>query len=338
MVLNMLNIKKGSFICLFFVFLFYGCNPSSDDNVSENKLAGNALGTTYHITYLGNEIEGLQLGIDSIIVSFNYGLSTYDSNSFISQFNNNIPVLKGMLKPGYEHLQIMIDKSKVVHQATGGAFDPSAAQLFKLYDSFKKQHRLMDTFTQHIASMAKGFQDVQFDEYDILTKNRFRSYNFNAIAKGYFVDILANYIKSTGSNNYIVEVGGEVHCKGVNSNSAAWNIGINKPEVGATSDDFFEVISLKDNSMATSGNYQNFYEVDGHVIGHTMDPRTGKPVISDLKSVTIIHDECAIADAYATACMVLGLQESIALIEKDSSLSAFFIFEVNGVLQGQHVK
>ncbi|MFT7591593.1 MAG: thiamine biosynthesis lipoprotein, partial [bacterium] len=121
MVLNMLNIKKGSFICLFFVFLFYGCNPSSDDNVSENKLAGNALGTTYHITYLGNEIEGLQLGIDSIIVSFNYGLSTYDSNSFISQFNNNIPVLKGMLKPGYEHLQIMIDKSKVVHQATGGA-------------------------------------------------------------------------------------------------------------------------------------------------------------------------------------------------------------------------
>lgn len=338
MILNMLNIKKGSFICLFFVFIYFGCNQSTDSTGQEYKLTGNALGTTYHITYLGAEIEGLKVGVDSILIAFNYGLSTYDDSSFISQFNNNVRLSKKDLKPGYAHFQVMVNKSKQVHLATDGAFDPSAAQLFKLYDSFKKQHRTIDTFAQQIASKMKGFQEVEFDEEGVLTKNRFRSYNFNAIAKGYFVDILAAFIEGNGSNDYMVEVGGEVHCKGVNSKGTPWNIGVNIPEVGASPSDFFEVISLNNQSMATSGNYQNFYVVDGEVIGHTMDPRTGKPVISDLKSVTIMHNECAIADAYATACMVLGLDTSIALIEKDTSLSAYFIFEENGALTGLHVK
>jgi len=90
--------------------------------------------------------------------------------------------------------------------------------------------------------------------------------------------------------------------------------------------------------MATSGNYQNYYVVDGNVVGHTMDPRTGFPIVSDLKSATVIHRSCAVADAYATACMVLGLDESSKLIESDSSLQAYFIFEENGDLKGVHVK
>ncbi|MCO4818334.1 MAG: FAD:protein FMN transferase [Bacteroidetes bacterium] len=336
MILKELN-KKGSVICLFFVFIFTGCSTPKEE-LKDQRLAGNALGTTYHITYIGAQFVGLEKSIDSILTAFNYGLSTYDPNSFISQFNSNKPINKAEVKPGFEHFKVMINKSEPIVDATGGAFDPSAAQLFKLYDSFKKQNRIIDTFSMQLAKAFKGFEPVIFDSEGNLIKDRFKRYNFNAIAKGYFVDLLSELLTNHGYRNHMVEVGGEVRCAGSNSAGQAWNIGINRPEVGAKPTDYFEVISLSGKSMATSGNYQNFYIVNDSVIGHTMDPRTGKPVISDLKSASIMHAECAVADAYATACMVLGLDQSIELIEADSSLSAFFIFEENGQLEGVHVK
>ncbi len=336
MTLHTLN-KKGSLICLFFVLIFSSCSSPKED-VKEQRLAGNALGTTYHITYIGEALLGFEQSIDSMLVAFNYGLSTYDTNSFISQFNANKAIVERELKPGFEHFAVMIEKSIPIIEATDGAFDPSAAQLFKIYDSFKKQQRLIDTSTMAIAKAFKGFEDIRFDEKGILIKNRFKSYNFNAIAKGYFVDLIANLLANKGYNNYMVEVGGEVHCKGLNTRQQAWQIGIKSPVMGAEPTDYFEVMPLSNISMATSGNYQNFYVVNDSIIGHTMDPRTGKPLMSDLKSATLMHQECAVADAYATACMVLGLDQSIELIEADSSLSAFFIFEENGQLKGVHVK
>jgi FAD:protein FMN transferase len=336
MILQNINIKKGSFICLFFVLIFSGCDQSNDAAI-EHKIAGNALGTTYHITYLGDEIANLSQRIDSILVTFNYGLSTYDSTSFISQYNRNVPLFKSELKPGFEHFMAMHEKSILINKATDGAFDPRAAELFSTYDAFKKQHRLMDTFFTEIAKRFKGFEEIEFDEDGILMHNRFKSLNFNAIAKGYFVDLLSEFIESQGSKFYMVEVGGEVRCNGVNANSNPWNIGINRPAIDASPTDFFEIIPLSYLSMATSGNYKNYYEVDGKIIGHTLDPRSGEPVISDLKSASIMHKECAVADAYATACMVLGLEKSKELIKSDSSLTAFFIYEVNDQLVGLYV-
>ncbi len=337
MILNILNNKKGRLFCLFFIVFFANCS-TPNKQIQANKVAGNALGTTYHITYIGQPFVGLEDSVDSLLVAFNYGLSTYDPNSFISQFNGNKQINKDDLKPGFEHFEVMVEKSKPIVVTTNGAFDPSAAQLFKLYDAFKKQKRMMDTSSIQIAKAFKGFEDIKFDASGNLIKDRFKSYNFNAIAKGYFVDLLSHMLREKGYENHMVEVGGEVNCRGKNIKGEPWNIGINRPEAGENQTNFFEVISLSDKSMATSGNYQNFYVVNDTIIGHTLDPRTGVPVISDLKSATIMHVDCAIADAYATACMVLGLKESTKLIEADSSLTAFFIYEENGQLKGKHVK
>ncbi len=338
MILNTLNIKKGRLICLFFVLFFLGCGPKSKEVTQEYKLVGNALGTTYHITYLGNQIGDLQGLIDSVIGEFNYGVSTYDGNSFISHYNGNKPLHVDDLQPGYQYFDKMISLSLPIVEATYGAFDPSAARLFGVYDAAKREKRFMDSAVVVEALSNKGLESVQFDSDGNMQNPRLKQMNFNAIAKGYFVDLLAAILEDHDVVHYMVEVGGEVHCKGNNSSGTAWNIGINRPEPGAMPTDYFEVISLSDQSMATSGNYQNYYVVNDSVIGHTLDPRSGKPVISDLKSATIIHSECAIADAYATACMVLGLEESIKMIEADSSLSAFFIYEKDQKLIGKHVK
>lgn len=331
------NIKKGSFICLFFVLFIVGCGPTNSEKIQEYKLAGNALGTTYHITYLGTEIVGLNSQIDSLLTVFNYGVSTYDTTSFISHYNNNKPLHLNDLKQGYNYLGELFSMSLPIVEATKGAFDPSAAELFKVYDHAKKRKQLMDTILVSQALSNKGLEPIVFTNDGMMASNNGKQLNFNAIAKGYFVDLLGGLLEKHGSQHYMVEVGGEVRCKGVNKQGTSWNIGINVPKPGTSSTEFFEIISLSDMSMATSGNYQNFYEVNGEVIGHTLDPRSGKPVISDLKSATIMHKDCAVADAYATACMVIGLDSSISLIENDTSLSAFFIFEENGSLKGRHV-
>ena len=337
MILNTLNIKKGSLICLFFVSIFAGCKAPNKPS-QEYKIAGNALGTTYHITYVGDEIPNLKSAIDSMIAEFNYGVSTYDPNSFITCYNEGKPLSILDLKPGYQYLGDVISLSKPIVEATHGAFDPSAAALFDLYSKAKKEGRLMDSIGVQQALNTRGLEHIVFGSDSMMVHPIGKKINFNAIAKGYFVDLLADLLTHNGSEQHMVEVGGEVNCTGNNGKGMPWNIGINRPVVGADPSDFFEVISLYNQSMATSGNYQNFYIVNDSVVGHTLDPRTGKPVMSDLKSATIIHKECAVADAYATACMVLGLQASKELIQNDSTLTAFFIYEENGTLKGLHVK
>jgi thiamine biosynthesis lipoprotein len=136
----------------------------------------------------------------------------------------------------------------------------------------------------------------------------------------------------------MVEVGGEVVANGVNSLGEPWKVGINTPLIGADPLNFFEVVELKDQALATSGNYQNFYIVDNELIGHTIDPQSGKPIINELRSASVLHKSCAVADAYATAFMTLGFDESKQIIISDTSLSAFLIYEKDSVLQGVFVQ
>ena len=333
-----LNNKKGSLICLFFVFIFVSCN-SNESNEPAYYAEGSALGTTYHITYKGNEIANLNVEIDSILKVFNYGLSTYDNLSLISQYNRGDTMYLEGNEEGLNLLVHMIGMSLPITLATDGAFDPSAAELFNVYSKAKKESVKMDTTVQRIALEHKGYSDSLLvnNKDQILKQKDFQQFNFNAIAKGYFVDVLMNHLQSKGIQSAMVEVGGEVHAIGNNTKNEAWKIGITRPLIGGAYNDFMEVIELSNQSMATSGNYQNFYKIGEDIVGHTLDPRTGEPVISDLKSATIIHKECAVADAYATACMVLGLEKSIELIKSDPSLQGYLIYEENNELQEIHI-
>ena len=329
--------------CKIALILLVAC--SSETKVQQNKVSGNALGTTYHITYMGSEIDSLYERIDSIVYEVNHGLSTYQKNSLVSSFNtNNADMWQDSneakhFESDMQHFVEMVSLSKTIANETGGAFDPSAAALFQEYMRAKKAEVLMDETIVAECLSHQGMQKVQFDEQGFPYKlDSFVTLNFNAIAKGYLVDIVADYLIAHAVTDYMVEVGGEMRVKGHNAESKSWQIGVNVPLVEANSDDFFKILQLENVSLATSGNYQNFYNVDGEIIGHTLDPRTGKPVMSNLKSATVLHDFCAVADAYATACMVLGLEEATKIIEQNTSLSAYFIYEDKGELKGVFVE
>jgi thiamine biosynthesis lipoprotein len=203
----------------------------------------------------------------------------------------------------------------------------------------KKAEEYMQQDAVAYALAHMGIHNIVFDEGGLPYKlDSLVQLNFNAIAKGYLVDLLGDYLENKGVQHYMVEIGGEMRLGGNNREGKAWQVGINVPSIDARPTDLFEVLELENTALATSGNYQNFYKVEGEIVGHTLDPRSGKPVLSDLKSVSILHESCAVADAYATACMVLGYAASKELIQKDSTLSAYFIYEKGTALTGEYVQ
>lgn len=325
------------------MIVLFSCNEGT--KTVKNKVSGNALGTTYHITYLGGEQERLLQKVDSIVFAVNHSLSTYQDNSFITAFNlNNGDIWKDPNEAknftnDMEHFVEMVTVSMRITDETSYAFDPSSKLLFDEYTRAKSAEEYMRQDAVDYALSHQGMHKVQLDEQGLPFKlDSFLQLNFNAIAKGYLVDIIADYLSDIGVANYMVEVGGEIRVSGKNAERKLWQVGINVPLLEANPTDLFKVLELEDIALATSGNYQNFYKVNDKIIGHTLDPRTGEPVFSDLKSVSILHKNCAVADAYATACMVLGLEESKKLISADSSLSAFFIYDNGDELKGEFVE
>lgn len=316
------------------------CNdPSTSEG--QFRLAGNALGTTYHITYIGDEHTDFPNSLDSMIEVMNHSLSTYQSNSFISRFNSNDTTLytgEGVTDADLYHFRKMLDLSVEVSAHTQGAFDPSAAPLFACYDVAKRENRPMDAYTVDSLRAMTGIDQIIFDNAGYPKKVRTGlQLNFNAIAKGYLVDIVADYLDELGIEHYMVEIGGEVRVKGKNSENSDWRMGINYPAVGHNGE-IFEVLDVSDIAIATSGNYQNYYYVNDSLIGHTIDPRTGEPIINQVKSASVLHARCAVADAYATAIMVLGA-DAIPLLEADTSLQAFIVVaDDKGELSGKWIK
>lgn len=328
------------FWSLLIAFLLTGCTQIKDkDVVSENKLAGNALGTTYHITYLGKPIDDIERNLDSLITDFNRALSTYQESSLISYFNANRVDNDGLFTiVDTARFTNMVQLSKDVVNATGGAFDPSAARLYQEYLIAKKESRPMNDSLVTFYLTHQGLGNISVSATNFTKRDSLIELNFNAIAKGYLVDEVCELLENNGTTDYLVEIGGETRVSGTNKNGDVWRIGLNQPDIDANQSDFFDILELQDIAIATSGNYQNYYKINDQIIGHTLDPRSGKPVINDLKSASILHSSCAVADAYATACMVLGLEKSKKLVQADSTLSAYFIYDSEGKLCGEFVK
>ncbi len=287
------------------------------------KIAGFTQGTSYHITYEDRHRINLKPEIDSLLADFDQSLSTYIPSSIISRVNLNEPDVKVD-----KLFTTVFDKAYEVYQNTSGAFDITIAPIanvwgFGFTEKADVDSAMIDSLLQYI-----GMNKVRLKNSKVVKTCPQVMLNVNAIAQGYSVDIISTYLEKKGIHNYLVEIGGEIKAKGKNPTNKWWRVGVDKPVdnnllPGAS---LQSVLQLKNCALATSGNYRKFYEKDGTKYVHSINPKTGYPVISNLLSVTVKANDCMTADAYATAFMVMGLEKTKEFLAKYNELQAYLIY------------
>jgi thiamine biosynthesis lipoprotein len=287
------------------------------------RLAGFAQGTTYHITYESKNRENLQYFIDSLLADFDLSLSIYQPNSIISRFNRNEPRTLADQKFIY-----VFNKAYEVYQKTEGAFDITVGPIVNAIGFGSSDTLDVDSTLIRRLLKSVGMNKVSLHHNMLVKQSPDVTLDVNALAQGYSVDLVVEFLEARKIRNYLVEIGGEVRVRGKNENNRAWRIGIDRPVEGnfIPGSDLQAVIRLNNRSLATSGNYRKFYEKNGIKFVHTINPKTGYPVVSNLLSATVVASDCITADAYATALMVFGVDKSIAFLAKNQFLDAFLIY------------
>ncbi len=308
----------------------------ADNGTFYYHIQGGAEGTSYSIVYQDAAISGfaahshrqslVQDEIDALLVDFEKSLSVYDNDSIISRINRNEDV------EADHYFSTVFNKAKEISKYTGGAFDISAEPLFRAWGFSSEEKDIPDA--DRIAALKKhiGMDKVRLEGNRIVKSHPDLVLNANAIAKGYSADIVASFLEDRGCPNFLVEIGGEIRLKGLNTEGEMWRIGIDRPAVDnpIPGQDLQLILQLTDRGIATSGNYRQFYIEDGQKITHTINPSTGYPVRHNLLSVTVVADDCITADAFATAFLVGGLEKAQEWIDGFPGLDAIFICYEDG--------
>ena len=281
---------------------------------------GMVFGTVYNITYqydsdLKDEIEAELQKVDNSLSPFNKG-------SIISKVNRNEnPEVNDMFAD-------VFTLAEEVSGQTGGAFDITVAPLVNMWGFGTKQfHRpekeSIDSLMQFV-----GFHKVKLINKHVVKQNPNIQLDCSGIAKGFGCDVVARFLQSKGIKNFMIEIGGEVVTSGNSEKRVPWKIGVTKPTDDSlqTNQELQTVLNVTDKAMVTSGNYRNFYVQGGKKFAHTIDPHTGYPVQHSLLSSTVLAHDCATADAYATAFMVLGVDKAKEVLNKHPELMAYFIY------------
>ncbi|GAB4187057.1 MAG: FAD:protein FMN transferase [Thermoflexibacter sp.] len=318
-------------IVIMLVWILRNQNQVPDNQTNEKLVIvnGETMGTTYTIKYLDAQARNFKKEIDSILIAFNQCLSTYIPDSEISTFNNKTDSIQYR----YPFFYPVLKKSEEVYRASNGAFDPTVMPLVKAWGfgpnrKDQIEQPKIDSLLQLI-----GFQNIEFNEKGVKKLKKYVQLDFNAIAQGYGVDIIGDFLEENGIANFMVEIGGEVLCKGKNEQGRIWSIGIENPLYEENGGKRMQAIVQLDNqALVTSGNYRKFYVKDGKKYAHTIDPKTGYPVQHSLLSATVFAKDAISADAYATAMMVLGKEKAIELAQQQG-LEIFLIYEENGKIQ-----
>jgi FAD:protein FMN transferase len=306
---------------LFILLFVWSCSKKTD----YINIAGFTQGTTYSITYLSQGNRNYQPEIENLLAEFDTSLSTYNKLSVITRINDNTASWAD------DYLQAVFMRAQEISKLTDGAFDITVGPLVNAWGfGFSKKEEMNKHKIDSILLFV-GYSKVWMVNDMVLKADPRIKIDMNAIAQGYAVDVVADFLENRKVENYLVEIGGEVRTKGLNPKSEAWKIGIDKPidNNNLPGENMQAIVHLSNKSLATSGNYRKFYELDGIKYSHTIDPKTGYPVNHSLLSATIIANDCMTADAFATACMVMGLEKSIDLIENHPELDAYFIYSDN---------
>ena len=296
-----------------FVSLFSGCEGHRGSTV---EISGKTMGTTYHIKVVSDEIDSgaLKTAIDKRLLQLNQVFSTYIPDSELSLLNEgagDIPVSRELMK--------VLSLSREIYDLSDGAFDPTIGPLVNLWGFGPSGPRNGVPSDEEIGqAMARaGFSRLALNDMSI-TKPGDLEIDLSAIAKGYAVDVVSDYLDSLGEHRYLVEIGGEVRANGRNDRHVPWVIGIEAPDMQVRR--LQRTLPIQNMGMATSGDYRNFFEYEGRVYSHTLNPKRGWPVAHNLASVTVLHPRAGYADALATAFSVMGEAATMKLAEENKLL------------------
>ncbi len=316
-------------------------NQQTTKNLEPIVLNGKTMGTYYRVTYMDDEGRDFTASIDSILEVLNLEVSTYIDSSTISTFNKSPKAINLAYNPmsgqngNYknEHFLANFERAREIYNASNQYFDPTVMPLVNYWGFGYTEKKPVTAVDSN--KVAELMQLVGMDKVSMIRSDAGGSIqkmkagvqlDFSAIAKGYGVDFIGDLLRENGIENFLVDIGGEVVAQGISPRGNEWMIGINLPKEEAQTDDVQTVVPLKNQAIATSGNYRNFYEVDGVKYSHTINPKTGFPERNTLLSASVFAADCTTADAYATAFMVMGKEKALAMASQDAALEAYFIY------------
>lgn len=281
---------------------------------------GVVFGTMYKITYQSK--ENLKTEIEAELQKVDLSLSPFNKQSVITHINNNTDMQTDSL---FDYVFCL---ARQVSEETHGAFDITVAPLVNAWGFGFKNAAQVNPQTIDSLRQFVGFEKIKLENGKIIKSDPRTMLDCSAIAKGFGVDCVARFFDRKGIRNYMIDIGGELVMKGENAKMEPWRIGINKPidDSLAVNQELQTVLQISNVGLATSGNYRNFYYKDGKKYAHTIDPRTGYPIQHNILSATVVATNCATADAYATAFMVLGLDSAKAICHAHPELDAYFIY------------
>ena len=287
-------------------------------------LQGLAQGSYYAVTYYDDQGRNFQHGIDSIFHAVDMSVNLWVDSSVISKVNRNEEVVLD---------QIFIDNFNIAQEAaklSDGYFDPTISPIVAAWGfSYKRG----DSITPQLIDSLKPLVDyrkVRIENGKIVKENPIMTLDFNAVAQGYTSDLIAGFLESQGIKNYLVDTGGEIMAKGEKPNGKPWVVGIEKPAENMDSEQVVQTrIALRDKGLVTSGSTRKYVERDGKRYSHSINPKTGYPVEHNVLSVTVLAKNSVWADALASICMVMGLEQSLPLIESLEGVEAYYIFMNN---------
>ncbi len=315
--------KRISFFVLSFLLLV-SCNPEAD--VNSHEFNGEALGTTYMVRYFSDKDLQFERSLDSILEEINSSMSTYITKSDISRINRGDTSVKVD-----EHFVKVFNASDKIFKESTGFFDPTVGVLVNAY-GFGPGKPLKEIDSVKLDSLRNlvGFDKIRIKEDHTIEKEDPYIYlDFNAIAKGYTIDVIAEYLESKNVDNYLIELGGELRAKGKNlENDAEWVVGIDDPNQEEGTRRLQAKVKLTDAAMATSGNYRK-YRIDsitGQKFVHTINPKSGKAERSNLLSASVIAENCMLADGYATAFMALGLERTKTVLDQLDGVEVYIMY------------
>jgi len=299
---------------------------SCSSEVDLTTLEGRTMGTTYRVLVrsesAGFDAAKLHKMIDQELIYINKLMSTYDVNSEISRFNRSAQITP--FKLSSETTEVLAFSLQLARQ-TQGAFDPTVSPLVNLwgFGPIRSDAKIPPADAISRVRAEIGFDALALDATDNTLRSQLpRQLDLSAVAKGYAVDRLAAILIEAGLSHFLVEVGGELVAKGTKFEDVPWRVAIESPD--PVNRGIFKALSLRDKAVATSGDYRNFFESNGQRYSHTLDPRTGSPVDHTTVSVTVLADTAMVADGWATALNVLGLDEGLKLAN-ERGLAALFI-------------